>query len=75
MREIVITSYSIHYTKLYELEIGESIAVNGICLTVVSFGDGGFAADVSPETIERTSLSDLKNGQSVNLERALRLSA
>lgn len=57
-----------------ELELGESIAVNGICLTVVTFGGGMFSADVSPETLERTNLGDLVPGSAVNLERALRLS-
>jgi riboflavin synthase len=57
-----------------ELTLGESIAVNGICLTVVAFGAGFFSADVSPETLKRTSLADLKPGSRVNLERALRLS-
>lgn len=57
-----------------ELQLGESIAVNGICLTVVSFGGGVFTADVSPETLDRTSLGGLAPGARVNLERALRLS-
>jgi len=57
-----------------ELRLGESIAVNGICLTVVSFGAGLFSADVSPETLDRTSLGGLAAGDKVNLERALRLS-
>jgi riboflavin synthase len=58
-----------------ELELGESIAVNGICLTVVSFGDGQFSADVSPETVSRSTLSALASGSRVNLERALRFGA
>jgi riboflavin synthase len=57
-----------------EISLGESIAVNGICLTVVAVGGGTFSADVSPETLKRTSLTDLKPGSRVNLERALRLS-
>jgi riboflavin synthase len=57
-----------------ELTTGESIAVNGICLTVTSFGDGTFTADVSPETLIRTTLGELQRGNPVNLERALRLS-
>jgi riboflavin synthase len=59
---------------MIELTIGESIAVNGICLTLVSFGGGTFCADVSPETLKRTTLTELTPGCSVNLERALRLS-
>jgi riboflavin synthase len=58
-----------------EIELGESIAVNGICLTVVSFGDGQFSADVSPETVSRSTLASLVSGSRVNLERALRLGA
>ena len=57
-----------------ELTLGESIAVNGVCLTVTSFGDGVFSADVSPETLNCTSLGRLSRGSRVNLERALRLS-
>lgn len=56
-----------------ELELGESIAVNGICLTVTSFGGGSFTADVSPETLGRSNLGALLPGSRVNLERALRL--
>jgi len=57
-----------------ELNLGESIAVNGVCLTVISFGDGAFSADVSPETMACTTLGNLARGAHVNLERALRLS-
>ncbi len=57
-----------------EIRLGDSIAVNGICLTVVSFGGGLFSADVSPETVRCTTLSELGSGSIVNLERALRLS-
>ncbi len=57
-----------------ELRLGESIAVNGVCLTVTHFGDGTFTADVSPETLEVTALGLLRRGSPVNLERALRLS-
>lgn len=56
-------------------QLGESIAVNGVCLTVVEFGGGRFVADVSPETWRRTTLEQLKSGQPVNLERALQLSS
>ena len=57
-----------------ELQLGESIAVNGVCLTVTGFGDGRFTADVSPETLACTSLGRLQRAMPVNLERALRLS-
>ena len=58
---------------LEDIKIGDSIAVNGICLTVTAFDSGGFSADVMPETVRRTSLENLKSGDIVNLERALRL--
>ncbi len=57
-----------------ELILGESIAINGVCLTVTAFGDGVFSADVSPETLKCTTLGQLSTGCRVNLERALRLS-
>jgi riboflavin synthase len=57
-----------------EIALGDSIAVNGVCLTVTSFGGGLFSADVSPESLSRTTLGELHPGQRVNLERALRLS-
>ncbi|MGM0577482.1 MAG: riboflavin synthase [Myxococcota bacterium] len=53
--------------------LGDSIAVNGACLTAVAKGDGWFRADVSEETLRRTNLGDLKPGDRVNLERALRV--
>lgn len=52
-------------------KIGDSIAVNGICLTVVSMSDSSFCADVMAETVRRSSLSELSDGDSVNLERAM----
>lgn len=51
--------------------IGDSIAVNGICLTVTSMGDGFFTADVMAETVRRSSLGILSQGSEVNLERAM----
>ena len=63
---------SIAATRVLEgTKTGDSIAVNGICLTVTSLTEGGFTADVMPETIKRTSLSVLKRGDRVNLERAM----
>ena len=56
------------------LQLGESIAVNGACLTVVQWDQNSFTVDVSPETLECTTLGALKANQPVNLERALRLS-
>ena len=51
---------------------GESIAVNGVCLTVVAFDDSGFEADASNETLALTTLGTLSVGAALNLERALR---
>lgn len=56
-----------------EIALGDSIAVNGVCLTVVRWGQGQFVADVSPESLDCTRLGRLKPGEPVNLERALRL--
>lgn len=55
-----------------ELALGDSVAVNGVCLTVVRFDASGFEADVSPETLRVTNLEDLRPGAAVNLERPLR---
>ena len=57
---------------LEELRIGDSIAVNGVCLTVISFDRSGFSADVMHETLNRSSLAGLSGGSRVNLERAMR---
>lgn len=54
-----------------DIHIGDSIAVNGICLTVTSFSGTEFTVDVMPETIDKTSLKQLRNGSVVNLERAM----
>ncbi len=53
---------------------GDSVAVNGACLTVLEPSADGFVADVSPETLARTLLGDVRPGDGLNLERALRLS-
>ena len=53
------------------VEMGESIAVNGVCLTVVGFDDASFSADVSTETLSLTTLGGLSEGAALNLERAL----
>lgn len=60
---------------LEDVSLGDSIAVNGVCLTVTSFDRGHFTADVMPETIRRTALRELRKGSPVNLERALTLSS
>ncbi len=54
-----------------DVQIGDSIAVNGVCLTVIEFDAGSFSADVSNETISLTSLQGLKAGSAVNLEKAM----
>jgi len=63
------------HTVLSDAKIGDSIAVNGVCLTVVKSGSDWFAADVSAETLRRTSLKQAKTGSRVNLERALSASS
>lgn len=56
---------------LEHTKVGDSIAVNGICLTVVSLTERGFEADVMEETLKRSSLGALRPGDGVNLERAM----
>lgn len=58
---------------LDDYSLGESIAVNGVCLSVESFGGGVFSVYASAETLRRTTLGTLKSGDLVNLERALAL--
>lgn len=60
---------------LEDVKIGDSIAVNGVCLTVISFSEDYFGAGVQAETVRRTTIADLKSGAGVNLERALSLSS
>lgn len=55
------------------LVLGESVAVQGACLTVTQFGDGWFTADILDETVQRTALRALRKGSRLNLERALAL--
>jgi riboflavin synthase len=57
-----------------DLKLGDSVSVNGACLTVVSQTAKEFSVDLSPETMRRTSLGDLSAGSGVNLERALGVS-
>jgi riboflavin synthase len=58
-------------TVITDAAIGDSIAVNGCCLTVVELSTDWWEADLSPETIARTTFDDLESGSSVNLERAV----
>ena len=55
-----------------DVRLGESIAVNGVCLTVVAFDAGSFQADASTETLALTTLGALAEGAALNLERAMR---
>lgn len=57
-----------------DTNIGDSISLNGVCLTVADLLSDGFVADVMPETLERSNLGNLAVGSRLNLERALRLS-
>ena len=58
---------------LDDVKLGDSIAVNGVCLTVTNYDSQHFTADVMPETMDKTTLKHLKSGEYVNLERALRV--
>jgi riboflavin synthase len=58
-------------TVLDGLKLGDSIAVNGVCLTVTAFDDKSFTLGLAPETLARTNLGDLVAGDAVNLERSL----
>lgn len=63
---------TIEATKvLSDVSLGDSIAVNGVCLTVTSFTKNRFTVDVMPETVKATSLKMVKRGSKVNLERAM----
>ncbi len=65
-------SLTVQARKVLEnTHIGDSIAVNGVCLTVTSLASDGFTADVMPESLRRTSLGELSIGSPVNLERAM----
>lgn len=59
--------------EIADMELGESVATSGVCLTVVEKTDSGFVADVSVETLACTTIGSWSVGQQVNLERALRL--
>lgn len=66
------SSISVQAKKvMQDVHIGDSIAVNGVCLTVKAFSQGGFTADVMHETFNRSSLGSLQTGSPVNLERAM----
>jgi len=56
---------------LQDVKLGDSIAINGVCLTVTSFTRGEFTVDVMPETVKATNIKKLQSGMKVNLERAM----
>lgn len=58
-------------TALRGVRLGDSIAVNGVCLTVTMFDNGSFTVGLAPETLKKTNLGDLQTGAPVNLERSL----
>jgi riboflavin synthase len=60
-------------TVMGDLKIGDSVSVNGVCLTVAAMGEREFSVEVSPETLSITTLGFLNSGTPVNLERAMRL--
>lgn len=64
----VVTSFDID-----DIDLGESIAVDGACLTVTKTGRKSFSVDASPETLRRTTLGERREGDAVHLERALRM--
>lgn len=70
-QSLIISSTAFDFSHT---QLGDSIAVNGVCLTVVDLGEDFFRADVSAETLHLTTLGDVQIGEKVNLERALTLS-
>ena len=69
----VVLVFHCNDLDLSDCSIGDSIAVNGVCLTVTELKENSFTSDVSQETLNCTNFSELKKGQNVNLERSLRL--
>lgn len=70
----LLTTISLQASKVLEhTKIGDSIAVNGVCLTATQIFADGFSAEIMNETVQRSSLNQLKRGSQVNLERALAL--
>jgi riboflavin synthase len=56
-----------------DLHLGDSVSINGVCLTATDLGPGYFSVDLMPETIRRTAFSSLRYGDKVNLERAMQV--
>lgn len=80
VRHIVRTTHSARLSItakgiMADMKLGDSIAVNGVCLTVTDFGSNWFTLDAVPETMRRTNLGTLKIGSKVNVERAMQLSS
>ncbi|MEN8615010.1 riboflavin synthase [Dehalogenimonas sp. THU2] len=72
IRDITGGGFSIQAQAIFEeLKLGDSVAVNGVCLTVNEIKGNVFSVNVMPETLRRSNLGDLKHGATVNLERAL----
>jgi len=72
VRQITNNSIEIECKTVLEgSKIGDSISVNGVCLTITTLAKDGFTADISPETFKVTALNGLKTGDFVNLERAM----
>ncbi len=72
VEEVSDTHLAVVATKVMEdLKLGDSIAVNGACLTVVALEDGVFRMDLAPETLRRTNLGRLRPREGINLERPL----
>ncbi len=67
-----ITTFQIRVPSTKELAIGASISIDGVCLTATEFTDDVVSFDVIPETLEKTTLGQLKSGHFVNVERSLR---
>ena len=65
-------SFEVGSLPFADVQLGESIAVNGVCLTVIEFDDHHFKADASTETLNLTTLGGLQEGAALNLERAMR---
>jgi len=65
------------YSKVIneDMSIGDSISINGICLTVTKFSENSFTVDVMPETVNKTALKDLSKGDLINLERAVKVNS
>jgi riboflavin synthase len=74
IKEISVNRITVIACKVMKnIQLGESIAVNGACLTVTEFTENTFTVDVMPETFKRTTLKQIRKNEEVNLERALTL--